>query len=101
MVVAEIAAGDKIGFGYTYGDEATGTAIKEHLERAVIGRNAFAIPDCWAAMVHTIRNVGRPGIASMAIACVDVALWDLKAKLLGLPIVDLLGAARSSVPAYG
>src|SRR5207237_7802064 len=48
-----------------------------------------------------IRNLGRPGIASMAISAVDTALWDLKARLLDLPLVTLLGAVRASVPVYG
>jgi L-alanine-DL-glutamate epimerase-like enolase superfamily enzyme len=52
-------------------------------------------------MVHAIRNLGRPGIASMAIAAVDTALWDLKARLLGLPLCTLLGTVRDSVPVYG
>ena len=59
------------------------------------------VPGAWAAMVHSIRNLGRPGIASMAISAVDVALWDLKARLLDLPLVPLLGAARDAVPIYG
>jgi L-alanine-DL-glutamate epimerase-like enolase superfamily enzyme len=52
-------------------------------------------------MVAAIRNQGRPGVASMAIAAVDVALWDLKARLLDLPLASLLGAARRAVPVYG
>ncbi len=68
---------------------------------AVVGRDAMAIPASWAAMVHAIRNLGRPGIASMAISAVDTALWDLKARLLGLPLVTLLGAVRDAVPVYG
>jgi L-alanine-DL-glutamate epimerase-like enolase superfamily enzyme len=52
-------------------------------------------------MVRQIRNLGRPGICSMAIAAVDVALWDLKARLLDLPLWRLLGAVRDSVPIYG
>jgi L-alanine-DL-glutamate epimerase-like enolase superfamily enzyme len=52
-------------------------------------------------MMRTVRNVGHPGLASMAISAVDVALWDLKARLLDVPLVTLLGAARTSVPVYG
>jgi L-alanine-DL-glutamate epimerase-like enolase superfamily enzyme len=52
-------------------------------------------------MVAAVRNVGRPGIASMAIAAVDVALWDLKAKLLNLPLVGLFGAVHDEVAVYG
>jgi L-alanine-DL-glutamate epimerase-like enolase superfamily enzyme len=52
-------------------------------------------------MVHGIRNLGRPGVSSMAIAAVDVALWDLKARILDVSLVTLLGAAHDAVPVYG
>src|SRR6185312_12189332 len=48
-----------------------------------------------------IRNLGRPGIASMAISAVDNALWDLKSRLLNLPLALLLGSARPETPVYG
>ena len=67
----------------------------------MIGRSALDIPAAWSRMIQAIRNLGRPGICSMAIAAVDNALWDLKARLLDLPLVMLLGAARDSVPIYG
>src|SRR6185295_7261086 len=49
----------------------------------------------------SVRNLGRPGICSMAISAVDTALWDLKAKLLGLPLVRLFGQMREAMPIYG
>jgi L-alanine-DL-glutamate epimerase-like enolase superfamily enzyme len=55
----------------------------------------------WNAMVSRIRNLGRAGIAAMAVSAVDVALWDLKARLLNVPLITLLGAVRSSVSIYG
>lgn len=61
----------------------------------------MAIPAGWSAMVASVRNLGRPGVASMAISAVDAALWDLKGKLLGLPVVTLLGMARDAAPVYG
>src|SRR5581483_809732 len=67
----------------------------------VIGQDAMAVPGIWMQMVHAIRNLGRPGICSMAIAAVDAALWDLKARLLDVPLVTLLGQIRKSAPIYG
>jgi len=101
MVLVEVTAGGMRGLGYTYADTATGTLIKDMLSTVVQGRNAMDVPGCWDAMVHKIRNLGRPGIASMAIAAVDVALWDLKARLFDVSLVTLLGATRTAVPVYG
>ena len=61
----------------------------------------MGVPGAWSAMVEAIRNLGRPGVASMAISAVDSALWDLKGRLLGLPLVTLLGAVRDAAPVYG
>jgi L-alanine-DL-glutamate epimerase-like enolase superfamily enzyme len=101
MIVAEASAGDSRGLGYTYGAAATASLIDELLAPAVVGRDATDVPGAWEAMVNSIRNHGRPGICSMAIAAVDVALWDLKARLLDTSLGELLGASRDSVPVYG
>jgi L-alanine-DL-glutamate epimerase-like enolase superfamily enzyme len=101
LVLVEIEGGSKTGIGFTYADTATAKLINDTLAGFVTGRNAFAISDCWNAMVAGIRNLGRPGISSMAIAAVDNALWDLKARILDLPLVSLLGPVRTAVPIYG
>lgn len=102
MVMVEAHAGGKTGIGYTYGHEACATLIGEKLAPVVVGRDAMDVSDCWLATVQAIRNLGRPGIASMAIAAIDIALWDVKARLLELPLVSLIGAFHSKVvPVYG
>lgn len=101
VVVVELQGGGMTGTGFTYADEATARLIQSTLADSVIGTDAMAIPTAWAAMVHAIRNLGRPGITSMAIAAVDSAFWDLKARLLDLPLVTLLGQVRDGVPVYG
>jgi L-alanine-DL-glutamate epimerase-like enolase superfamily enzyme len=101
LVLVEVAAGGKNGLGYTYADAATGHLIHDHLAPIISGRNACDIAAAWVAMAGAVRNLGRPGVASMAISAVDAALWDLKAKFLGLPLVALLGAAREAAPVYG
>ena len=65
------------------------------------GRDAFATSETWHALGIALRNPGRPGIGFCALSAVDLALWDLKARLLGLPLVDLLGRARGEAPIYG
>ncbi len=101
LVVVEAEAGGKRGLGYTYADTATARLIEASLFDVVRGRDAFSVPAAWGAMVHAVRNLGRPGVCSMAIAAVDACLWDLKARLLDVPLVTLLGAARDAVPVYG
>ena len=101
MVLVRATAGGQTGIGYTYADSATGQLIHDTLAKVVEGRDVTAIPACWDAMLRRTRNLGRPGIVSMAISAVDTALWDLKARLLDLPLVTLLGAAREAVPIYG
>ena len=92
LVIVEVPAGNETGIGYTYADLATARLINDLLAEVVQGLDAMNVPGAWAAMVQAIRNLGRPGIVSMAIAAVDVALWDLKARLLDLPLLALLGA---------
>src|SRR5438270_1782419 len=101
IVLAEVSAGGKIGIGYTYADAAAAHIIEHLLEPSIRGMDAMSVPECWSAMVRAIRNQGRAGICSMAIAAVDTALWDLKARLLGVPLPELFGRARDSVPLYG
>jgi L-alanine-DL-glutamate epimerase-like enolase superfamily enzyme len=101
MVFVEVSAGGCVGMGYSYADVSTGKLIESCLTAVVQGKSALDIPSAHAAMVHAIRNLGRPGVASMAISAVDNALWDLKAKLLGVSLLDLLGAANDRAPIYG
>ncbi len=101
VVVAEATAGDTTGLGFTYGAKACATLIDEKLGGTVVGHDAMDVPGAWSRMVAEVRNLGRPGIASHAIAAVDTALWDLKARLLEMPLFRLLGAVRDEVPVYG
>ena len=75
--------------------------IKQTLTPHVVNRDVRDTGGTWSAMVRAIRNLGRPGIASMAISAVDLALWDAKARQLGAPLHRLLGAVRTDVPVYG
>ncbi len=101
IVIVRAGAGGKHGIGYSYADAAAATFIDEVLSDVVRGRDAMAVAGIWDAMVHAVRNHGRPGIVSMAISAVDTALWDLKARILDLPLVTLLGPVREGIPVYG
>ncbi|HEY7788914.1 MAG TPA: enolase C-terminal domain-like protein [Vicinamibacterales bacterium] len=101
LVLAQVTAGDVTGLGYSYTDASAVRVIRGALEKHLVHHNALDIEARYAAMVASVRNLTRPGIASAAISAVDVALWDLKARLLGLPLISLLSAAREAVPLYG
>jgi L-alanine-DL-glutamate epimerase-like enolase superfamily enzyme len=102
IVVVEVEeTGGGRGLGYTYGHPAAAAVVSSTLAPIVAGADPMAPPATWAAMRRAVRNVGYEGIAAMAIAAVDIALWDLRAKLLGLPLAASLGRFRDAIPAYG
>lgn len=101
MVLVQVRGGGQRGMGWTYGSPACGTAVTAVLAEAVEGTDAMDVPRTWEAMVRAVRNDTRRGAMGYAVSAVDCALWDLKARLLGVPLFRLLGAARDEAPVYG
>jgi L-alanine-DL-glutamate epimerase-like enolase superfamily enzyme len=101
LVVVQAHGGGRTGLGYTYGHRAVASVISDTLDDIVVGGDAFAIGATWQALQAAVRNHGRAGVCSMAIAAVDVALWDLKARMLDVPLALLLGPVRDHVAIYG
>ncbi len=101
VVVVEPEVCGVRGLGFTYASPATAVFVRDVLAPAIVGTDPLDVPHAWQAMVDAIRNHGRPGVASSAIAAVDLALWDLEARLLGQPLCRLLGMRRDAVPIYG
>lgn len=101
LVLVTLTSGSTRGIGYTYADDATAALANNLVNNIVRGRDALNIPQLWNDLVRAVRNLGRPGISSMAISGIDCALWDLKAKLLNLPLASLFGMARDGVAVYG
>jgi len=101
MVIARACAAGVTGIGWTYGLAAVANVITDKLADVVRGCSALDVPAANDAMCRAVRNAGKPGLVAMAISAVDIALWDLKARVLGVPLVRLLGAARPDVPVYG
>lgn len=101
LVLVLARGGGHTGLGYTYGDVSTATLIKSKLASVVTGMDALAPAAAWHAMFGQLRNAGQPGLGAMAVSAVDIALWDLKAKLLGLPLFQVTPAFRDEVPVYG
>jgi L-alanine-DL-glutamate epimerase-like enolase superfamily enzyme len=101
MVVVRARAGDEEGLGWTYTGRSAVGVVHEKLSDAVVGTDVFDVPAANEAMLRACRNLGQPGVAACAISAVDMALWDLKARLLGVPLAKLFGRARDDVPVYG
>jgi L-alanine-DL-glutamate epimerase-like enolase superfamily enzyme len=101
VVVVRVRADGVEGLGFTFGSAACAPLVRDALADRVVGVDPMDVPGAWGRMVAAVRNLGRPGVASMAVAAVDVALWDLKSKLLQLPLATLLGRVRDEVPVYG
>jgi L-alanine-DL-glutamate epimerase-like enolase superfamily enzyme len=101
LVLVRATHADTTGCGWTYGPAAVGSVVSELLAPALQDAAPDDVPTAWQAMQRRLRNAGRPGIAGLALSAVDCALWDLKARLRGLPLSALLGRARAAVPVYG
>ena len=100
VVVVQARAGGETGLGYTYCDSSAMHVVQK-LASVVEGADAFMPQRCWAKMQVQARQMGHAGIAAMAISAIDVALWDLKAKLLDVGLADVLPRFHESVPIYG
>lgn len=91
------------GLGFSYSKRAGGPGLYAHaceIAENLIGEDPNDTARLWDKLCWAGASVGRSGIATQAIAAMDIALWDLKAKRAGLPLAKLLGAHRDSVACY-
>lgn len=100
-VTVELDAGGRTGLGWTYSSPAAAAVVDSDLAEVLRGRAAADVPGAWTAMHRAARNLGTRGLVAQALSAVDIALWDLKARLLELPLADLFGRLRDRVPVYG
>jgi L-alanine-DL-glutamate epimerase-like enolase superfamily enzyme len=101
IVVVEAVGGGRRGLGWTYAPEAAASVVDGMLAPVVRERRADDLAALWLELGALLRNAGRPGIARCALSAVDLALWDLRARLLDVPLARLLPAAHDRVPVYG
>ena len=101
LVLVRCRAGGQSGVGYTYAHAAAAEVVTGKLAGVVTGRDALTPAASWAAMQHAVRNLGKPGLVAEAISAVDIALWDLCARLRGAPLTEVLGAVHDATPVYG
>jgi L-alanine-DL-glutamate epimerase-like enolase superfamily enzyme len=101
MVLVEVHAGAHTGVGYTYGNAGIAKIVDGMLKEVLLHADALQTAARYADMVAKIRNNGREGMTAMAISALDIALWDLKGKVLQAPVSALIGGARNEIPVYG
>lgn len=94
------------GMGYTYavgkvGGSAIATLIKDNLAPILIGDDPRRTEQAWQKMWWAMHYVGRGGMTAFGISAIDIALWDLKARIAGEPLWSFLGGHDNKVEAYG
>lgn len=95
-------AGGLIGHGITAISDprAVANLTNQLVAPAVVGENAMDHEAIWSKLYWRLTPRGQTGLATHAISGIDIALWDIKGKALGVPIASLLGGARKEVPLY-
>lgn len=91
------------GLGFSYSKRAGGPAQYAHAKEVaegIIGEDPNDIGKIYTKLLWAGASVGRSGVATQALAAIDIALYDLKAKRAGLPLAKLLGSYRDSVQTY-
>ena len=101
MMLVEMRCGDTTGLGYTYSHKTAAPLARELMKKHVEGQSPFDTNALFSSMRKAQRNYGREGIAATALSAIDIALWDLKAKLAVQPLCAVLGQMRAGAPVYG
>lgn len=101
LVLVAITAEGQTGIGFSYGHEAMSLVIQNTFAPLLKNGDPMNVTLLWEKMIEASRNMGSRGIAAHAIAAVDIALWDLKAKILNVTLCTLWGQVKDSVPIYG
>jgi len=90
-----------VGYGATHHGRPVAAIVEDHLGPLIVGEDALATERCWDLMFRATRAYGSGGLTSYAISAVDLALWDLKGRLLDRPVYELIGGRiHESLPAY-
>jgi L-alanine-DL-glutamate epimerase-like enolase superfamily enzyme len=101
LVVIHIGCNGRVGMGYTYGDNSIAVLVESKCKDLVLGTDAEAHMSTLQTLHNAMRNNGDTGLTSMAIAAIDNALWDLRARLYDVPLAAFMGLARPKIKAYG
>jgi L-alanine-DL-glutamate epimerase-like enolase superfamily enzyme len=101
MILVELEAGGKTSLGYTYANTATAKFVQSLLKENVDGRDAWHHGAILADLRAAVRNMGETGVSAMAISAIDNSLWDLRARLVDLPLAQFIGQVRPGIAVYG
>jgi Mandelate racemase / muconate lactonizing enzyme, N-terminal domain len=101
LVVVEPVAEECTGLGWSYTSPAAVPLIKDVLVDCAVGTNPLDVPGVNETMRRRVRNTGYRGLAATAISAVDIGLWDLKAKLLGLSLAASVRDGSCGLPPAG
>jgi len=101
IVIVKLWSGGTCGLGYTYSDKSLVPLIRNKCEPVVIGQDSDSVNSIVNSLHAAMRNLGNTGLATMAVAAVDNALWDLRARIYQIPLVKLIGMCRSKIESYG
>ncbi|MFE4467766.1 enolase C-terminal domain-like protein [Leifsonia sp. NPDC056824] len=101
ILVVTLETDGATGLGYAYTAPASLRIVQDMLWAVVENADPFDTERLYWEMAQAVRNVGWAGVSAGAIAAVDIALHDLKARLCGMSLTQLLGGAHESVAAYG
>jgi L-alanine-DL-glutamate epimerase-like enolase superfamily enzyme len=101
VLVVEVRAAGQVGLGYAYTAPAALAVVRDTLSDVVVGGDPLATQRAFWRMASAVRNLGWSGVCAGAVSAVDIALHDLRARLLGVSLVRLLGGAGDRVMAYG
>lgn len=105
LILVEVRAGEFCGssdmLSFDYGPAVLKGLIDQELKRHVLGMDADDIRAIYETNLRATEYIGREGVAMWGTAAIDVALWDLLARRLGVPVSLLFGANTRAVPVYG
>jgi L-rhamnonate dehydratase len=89
------------GLGMSPFNQPVAGLIRDHLGPQLVGHPALATERLWDMMTRMTKGYGAVGLPSCAVSAVDLALWDLKGKVMGRPVYELLGGpAHDSIFCY-
>ncbi len=101
LVIVEARAGGRTGIGYSYTHRSAVDVVNDTLAGVVAGTDAMRPGAAWSLMWNAVRNYGQTGLVATAVSAVDIALWDLKARVLDRPLMQVLDAVHDGTPIYG